>query len=107
MVSDPRVYVIWAAYYVDDLKDTVIDIICKFCQVQRHEIHFEIADLSRPRIPNSLIVVNNQFPMQSFLSDWERYNVPFVALSIDDNVQPERIPFTMCKHFLTLKDILS
>jgi hypothetical protein len=79
----PRV--IWAVYGHDDLIADVLSII-----KQHHELHdngeilWEHADLSRPRIPNSLIIVGDKFPINAFLRDWKRYNVPYTCIQLKD-----------------------
>jgi hypothetical protein len=101
----PRVSIIWAAVNADTIIDSTVGRICQAINVKREEVYFEIADLARPKIPNAIIVVNDSFPVRAFFQDWQRYGIPFTAISIDAAMKSGRIPYSMCQSFVYIQDL--
>ena len=104
-VPVPKISIIWAASHAEACIESTITKICQALKVKRDEVHFEMADLSHPKIPNAIVVVNDAFPVRAFFQDWQRYGIPFTAISIDASMNPGRIPYAMCQTFVYIQDL--
>ena len=100
-----KLTIIWAAANAEAQIEDTIAKICRALHIKREEVCFELADLARPRIPDAIIVVNDAFPVRAFLQDWQRYGIPFTAISIDASMKPGRIPYAVCQSFVYIQDL--
>ena len=95
----PTVHVFWAARNstvgVDKICDYVRGIY-KMMNDKACEVKVMDAELQSPKICDSFVVVNSQFPYRAFLSDWEKTGTPFYSISLD-SPEATNIPFSQCQ----------
>lgn len=82
--------VVWAA----GTQPTVETIAILKDILKANDVHVDYADLSRPRTPNDIIVIDASFPFRTVMYDYERHNTPFHVISF---IPKCSIIFKMCE----------